>query len=122
MVKEPISTRRTLMVVKIHQLRVRSPFQVSYRYIIASVILEGQVMPGDQLWNTHMQRKEPSRAPITESKSSKIGMDSAMMKDIKVFTATHELMVRTIHIASDFDLQPNDVVDRSVPSQVTSTA
>ena len=38
-----------------------------------------------------MQRNEPRRAPMTESKSSKIGMDSAMMKDIKQLNATQEL-------------------------------
>lgn len=48
-------------------------------------------------------------------------MDSAMMKDIKVFTATQELVVRTIHRASDSDLQPSDVMDWGVSSQVTST-
>jgi hypothetical protein len=40
-----------------------------------------------------MQRKEPRRAPMTESRSSKIGMDSAMMNDIKQLKATHPLRI-----------------------------
>jgi hypothetical protein len=39
-----MSTRSTLILVMIHQLRVLSPFQVSNRYIIASVILAGQTV------------------------------------------------------------------------------
>ena len=38
-----------------------------------------------------MQRNDPRRAPIKDKRSSKIGMDSAMMNDIKQLAATHEL-------------------------------
>lgn len=38
-----------------------------------------------------MQRKDPRRAPISDKRSSKIGIDSAMMKDTRQLTATQEL-------------------------------
>lgn len=40
---------------------------------------------------THMQRNEPSKAPISERRSSKMGIDSAMMNDMRQLKATQEL-------------------------------
>ena len=91
MVNEPMRTRRTLTEVRIHQLRVLSLLHVTCRYMRASVILCSSVQPFTEARVTHMQRKEPRRAPMTERRSSKMGMDSAMMKDIKQLKATQEL-------------------------------
>jgi hypothetical protein len=68
-----------------------------------------------------MQRKEPRRAPMTERRSSKIGMDSAIMNDIKQLKATQELFVSVVPKSRRGDLQPDNVVNRGVPGQVSGT-
>jgi hypothetical protein len=71
---------------------------------------------------TYMQRKEPRRAPMTDRRSSKIGMDSAMTKDIKQLKPTQELRpLVTPNHQGDLDLQPDNVVDRGVSGQVSGT-
>lgn len=90
-VNVPMSTKMTLTTVRIHQLRVLWFRHVTCRYMRASVILGRQLVDVEVPKKTYMQRKEPRRAPMTESRSSKIGIDSAMINDIKQLKATQPL-------------------------------
>lgn len=64
---------------------------------------------------THMQRREPSKAPMSDRRSLKIGMASAMMNEIAQLTNTQELPSASVDRGCEGNSQPNKVMRGGIP-------